>query len=98
MMIRCNKDGSYSFYSNEIESSKFIVEPFEANSEPVVGDVNADGKFNIADLVTLQQWLLDVPDVTLVDWQAGDLCEDGKIDIFDMIMMRKLILTIYDNN
>ena len=98
MMIRCNKDGSYSFYSNEIESSKFIIEPVEAKSEPVVGDVNADGKFNIADLVTLQQWLLDVPDVTLTDWQAGDLCEDGNIDIFDMIMMRKLILTNNDNN
>ncbi|HPY85212.1 MAG TPA: carbohydrate-binding protein [Ruminococcus flavefaciens] len=55
----------------------------------VIGDCNADGKFNIADIVTLQKWLLAVPDVELKDWQAADLCKDGKIDAFDLCMMRR---------
>ena len=45
----------------------------------VKGDVNADGKFNIADAVIFQKWLLDFPDVKLNDWKAADLCEDGNL-------------------
>ena len=59
----------------------------------VIGDCNADGKFNIADIVTLQKWILAVPDVKLNDWQAADLCEDGKIDAFDLCMMRSLLIS-----
>lgn len=57
------------------------------------GDVNADKSFNIADLVTMQNWLLAKPDASLADWQAGDLNEDGVIDSYDSILMRKLLLS-----
>ncbi|MCI7804819.1 MAG: DUF6055 domain-containing protein [Oscillospiraceae bacterium] len=60
-------------------------------SGKVRGDVNADGKFDISDLVMMQKWLLGSGELT--DWQAGDLIEDAKIDAFDMIMMKRLILT-----
>ena len=53
------------------------------------GDVNADGKFDIADIVTLQKWLLAVPGVQLADWKAADLYADGKVDVFDLCMMRQ---------
>ena len=39
----------------------------------VAGDVNADGSFNVSDLVLLQRWLLAKLDSELADWQAGDL-------------------------
>jgi len=39
-------------------------------TEALDGDVNADGKFNVADVVLLQKWLLAVPDTHL----AFDLC------------------------
>ena len=58
----------------------------------VNGDVNGDGEFSIADLVTMQKWLLAVPGASLSNWEAGDLCEDGRIDAFDMAMMRKLLI------
>ena len=51
-----------------------------------------DGKFNAADLVLLQKWLLAVPDTKLANWKAGDLCEDGQLDVFDMVEMRKLLI------
>ncbi|MBR2284893.1 MAG: CotH kinase family protein [Ruminococcus sp.] len=52
------------------------------------GDVNADGRFSIADVVLMQKWLLGVPEAELADWQAGDLCKDNSIDAFDLVMMR----------
>lgn len=55
-------------------------------SEYVMGDVNGDGEFNVADLVVLKQWLfrggkLENPD-------AADFCENGVIDVFDYCSMR----------
>ena len=55
----------------------------------IMGDVNADGTFTIADLVMMQQFLLG--NGSLTDWSAGDLCADGVINSFDMVMMRKLL-------
>ena len=56
----------------------------------VIGDVNADNKFTVADFVMLEKFLLGAG--TLTDWQAGDLYNDGKLDVFDMIEMRKEII------
>ena len=40
----------------------------QTETDPVQGDVNADGKFDIADIVTLQKWLLAVP---VCSWRTG---------------------------
>ncbi|WP_303818874.1 hypothetical protein [Ruminococcus flavefaciens] len=56
------------------------------------GDVNADGSFNVADLVLFQHWLLGRDDAVLADWKAADLCEDDGLDVFDLCRMRKLLL------
>lgn len=72
---------------------KFILESTSAETVPqkIIGDVNADGKFSVADVVMMQKFLLGSGE--LIDWAAGDLCEDEKIDAFDMVMMRKLIIS-----
>lgn len=61
-------------------------------SESIMGDVNTDGRFNIADVLLMQKWLLAVPDTKLADWQAGDLCADGRLDAFDLCLMKQLLL------
>ena len=53
----------------------------------VVGDVNADGTFNVADVVMLEKWLLGSGNIT--DWKAGDLCDDDILDVYDMCLMRE---------
>jgi len=58
----------------------------------VKGDVNADGKFNISDVVILQKWLLAVPNTKLADWKAADLCEDDRLDVFDLCMMKRMLV------
>ncbi len=59
--------------------------------EGVRGDVNADGIFSMADVVTLQRWLIQ-DGTTLNDWQAGDCNEDGVLDIRDVCVMKQWLL------
>ena len=59
-------------------------------AKKVLGDVNADGIFSVADLVMMQNYLLG--NGTLTDWKAGDLCADNTINAFDMVAMRKLVI------
>lgn len=62
------------------------------NYVPVSGDVNDDGKFDIADVVLFQKWLLAVPDVKLANWKAADLCEDGRLDVFDLCLLKRMLV------
>lgn len=68
---------------------KFILEPVA--DEEVIGDVNADGVFNVADVVMMQNWILRAGDIT--DRSAGDVCEDGEVDIFDLCLMKKVLIS-----
>ena len=61
-------------------------------TETVVGDVNADGVFNIADAVLLQKWLLAVPETHLADWKAADFCNDNVLNVFDLCLMKRELL------
>ena len=58
--------------------------------EILTGDANADGVFNILDIITLQKWLLNTGD--LPNWQAVDFNQDGMITIFDLMLAKKYYL------
>ncbi len=61
------------------------------NENPtVIGDVNKDGEFNVADLVMMQKYILGKD--TLNDWKAGDLHQNDMIDVFDLCEMKKLFI------
>ena len=62
------------------------------SKESVRGDVNADGEFNVSDLVLLQKWLLAVPDTELKDWRAADLCPDNRLNVFDLCLMKRELM------
>jgi len=85
------KDGSIWRYCFE-DREAVQMTPLGNMPEVVRYDVNLDGAFNIADVVTLQKWLLSAPDAKLADWQAADLSEDYKLDIFDLVMMKKALV------
>ena len=51
---------------------------------------------NVADIVTLQKWLLGATDVTLNDWKTSDLCKDDRLDVFDLCLIkRELVKSTY---
>lgn len=59
--------------------------------EPLLGDVNADNEFSIADAVLMQKWLA-AENVTLASMTAGDLCDDERLNIFDLNLMKRELI------
>ena len=70
----------------------YIVIASEKDISSVRGDINADGRLDVADLVLLNKWLLGAHDTQLPDWKAGDLCDDGRLDVFDLVLMRQELI------
>ncbi len=65
---------------------KYLIEPAEPVKE-IVGDVNGDGQFNLADAVALQRYLLTI-DNTLANPQAADLNADGRLNAVDLALLK----------
>lgn len=63
----------------------------EREKEPMLGDVNADNKFDMADAVLMQKWL-GAENVTLASMSAGDLCDDDRLNIFDLNLMKRELI------
>lgn len=55
----------------------------------IMGDVNEDREFSIADVLRFQKWLLCVPDTNLPDWKAADFNEDNILNAFDLCLMKQ---------
>ena len=55
----------------------------------VLGDVNGDGKFNMADAALVRRYVANM-DVS-VDTSAADVNKDGKIDMVDYALMRRAL-------
>lgn len=81
-------------YSRNLGKNEGIefIQRMTAASQTTLGDVNSDGKFNVADVILLQKWLLAVPNTQLVDWKAADLCEDDRLNVFDLCLMKRELL------
>ena len=71
-----------------------IIPPLAGDVAPPDGDINGDGSFNVADVVSFQKGLLN-PDEMPDNWYAADLCFDGELDVFDLVAMKqKLVDTV----
>ena len=82
-------DGSRISPLTELNSDKNELGADFFAFDSVIGDVNADGEFNVADLVQFQKWLLASPDAKLGNWKNADLCRDGRLNVFDLCLMRR---------
>ena len=77
-----------------------VSNAFKASADEITvkGDVNADGRFTIADAVTFHKWLLAVPNAELANWKAADFNDDGTVDIFDFCILRQELIEKYELN
>ena len=66
----------------------------ESNALVSKGDVNADGEFNVADVVALQKWIICAKDAekSIVEWKAGNFVDDDRLDVFDLVIMKRELL------
>ena len=93
LYIETDKD-TCDFYLDEVTVMKTDG---SVPLDEIAGDVNDDGKFNVADVLLFQKWLIASPDAKLVNRKAADLCEDGLLDVFDLILMKQEILSQQQN-
>ena len=56
-----------------------------------LGDVNADGKVNVADITVIANNILNLPNTTFIE-AAADLNGDGKVNVADITCLANLIL------
>lgn len=86
------KDWDFEEYNTDPSVMDNVTVHFNATvGSDVAGDVNADGVFNVADVVMMQRWLLGKG--RLVNWEAGDLCQDNIINVFDLCIMKRMMPT-----
>ncbi|WP_295090897.1 bacterial Ig-like domain-containing protein [Ruminococcus sp.] len=91
----------YALYGNAKDSftvtvfndSEELLKASYGDNTKLMGDVNGDGTFGIADVIMLQKWLLGVSNTRFVNWKAADFCEDDKLDIFDLCLMKRALIS-----
>ena len=79
-------------YINGMEAT-VVWNPYATNKAYVeleitplgMGDINADGAFNVADVVALQKWIICAKDAdkSIVMWKAGNFVDDDRLNVFD---------------
>ena len=90
-----DSDGEFTTNENTIYGNATMILLTAAvlsQNEPdrVASDVNADGIFDLSDVVMLQKWLLGAGELT--DWSAGDLCQDDRLNGFDLCAMKRMLV------
>lgn len=87
-------DSTDNFYIDDVIGALAgtIIDGAGVPTISVKGDINSDGVFSIADVVTLQKWLICVQDIVLTNWQSGDLYEDNNLNVFDLCLMKQELI------
>lgn len=87
------KNWDFSEYNTDPSVMDNVTVHFNSvRKNNIKGDLNIDGKLNIADMVLMQKWILGKG--TLYSWKNGDLNNDGCIDSFDLSIMRSELVKI----
>jgi hypothetical protein len=63
----------------------------EELTSKLIGDVNADGVFDVGDVVMLQKYILQSADLT--NPQAAEVTGDNTVDIFDIVVLKKKLIS-----
>lgn len=66
--------------------------------EIVPGDVNADGKVSVADIVMIQKYLVKSENITGKQLIAADVNKDKTVNVFDAVLIRRMVLNTLNNN
>jgi hypothetical protein len=88
-------------YINGVEAT-VVWNPYATNKAYVeleftpleMGDINADGNFNVTDAVALQKWLVCAKgaEKSIVEWKAGNFINDDKLNVFDICLMKRELI------
>lgn len=82
---------AYLKSDNTIINVSFLNMIKNIRDDKISGDVNNDGVFNVADVVSLQKWLIG--ESSLENWQSADLNKDDVIDVFDLVLLKQMLIS-----
>ncbi len=68
------------------------IPPLAGDVMLVDGDIDGNGSFNSADVVSFSKHLLNKSDAEYINSYVADLCPDGDINVFDFIMMKRQLI------
>ena len=88
--------GTDSYFGNTIAMLCLITDDggwLVPENSGLAGDVNADGTFDVSDVIVLQKWMLSEPDAELKNQKAADFDANGELDIYDLGLMKRALLS-----
>ncbi len=91
-LFTVNDGDSSTCYAIDVVNENIVPSTLRVVDQAVKGDLNGDGELTIADIVILQDWLMNASDTELINWKAADLCEDDILDIYDLCLMKQEFL------
>jgi len=68
------------------------IPPLAGDVMLVDGDIDGNGSFNIADVISISKYLLNKSENKPDNLYAGDLNADGKINVFDLVAMKRKMI------
>ncbi len=89
------KNWDFSEYNTDSSVMDKVTVHFNAKRQSsLLGDVNADGQFTVADMVLLQKWLIGKGILHSPD--NGDMNGDGILNSWDLVRMRRALLEVQE--
>ncbi|MBQ9897964.1 MAG: DUF4981 domain-containing protein, partial [Ruminococcus sp.] len=85
-----SQNTSSPMYKPDSEYVQLWLDFDNSGAGTLLGDINADGAVNTADMVMLQSHLIGETPLRNSQFAAADVITDGTVDIFDMIELRHI--------
>ena len=84
-----------SYTVKEEPTTAPATEPItEPEPQPVLGDVDLDGKVTIDDATLLMRYLVEMEDLTDEQLKLADVNRDGKVNIMDVTDIQRFLAEI----
>ena len=77
---------------NQANCVNYAVAATAQQPKITIGDINADGICNVADVIMMQKYLLTVEQFTAEQALVADLNADGRLNAVDLTLLKRILI------